>query len=89
MQLDPNLLLELVNILRVRDYMCTINPLYHLANISKFIMLINTYQESAVARNLSPSRSNLKRCPLKKRSGVQPTAVQRAQETLGCQLFME
>lgn len=76
MQLDPDSVLDLVNSLRLWDYMCTINSLYHLAKISKFIMLIITYQESAVARNLSSSRSHLERCPLKKGSGVQPAAVQ-------------
>lgn len=70
--------------------MCTISPSYHLAKISKFIMPTITYQEPALARNLSSSRSNLERCPLKKRSGVQPTAVKESSRgALGCQLFME
>ena len=67
----------LVNSLCLKDYIRTINPLYHLAKISKFSMLLITYRESVAASNLSASRSNLERRPYSMGDpGVQPAAVQ-------------
>jgi len=52
-QLDPSLALDSVNQLCLKDYMCTINPLHHLAKIFKdSAHLLVTYQESVAARNL-------------------------------------
>lgn len=42
MQLDPNLILDLVNSVYLKDYMCIINHLSHLAKISTFSMLLIT-----------------------------------------------
>ena len=77
MRLDPDLVSDLVNGLCLKDYMCTISPLYHLVRISKFSMLLITYQESVVARTLSASRSNLERHPYSRGDpGMQPAAMQ-------------
>ena len=74
---DPLLVPDLVNSLCLKDYICVINPLYHLAKISKFSMLLIIYRESVAARNLSTSRSNLERCPYSRGDpDMQPTAVQ-------------
>ena len=68
---------RLVNGLCRKDYICAINPLYHLAKISKFSMLLVTYRGSVVTRNLSASSSNLERRPCSRGDpGVQLTAVQ-------------
>lgn len=57
-------------------YICAINPLYHLAMISKFSVLLITYLESVEPRNLSALRSNLEMCPYSRGDpGVKPTAV--------------
>lgn len=50
LQLQPFLLPDLINILWLKDYLCSTNPLYHLAKISKFNMLFITYQEPHVAK---------------------------------------
>ena len=77
MQLDPDLVPDLVNGLCLKDYMCAINPLYHLAKISKFSMLLITYRECVAVRTLSTSRSNLERHPYSRGDpGVQPAAMQ-------------
>ena len=76
MWLDPILVPDLVNGLCLKDYICAINPLYHLAKISKFSMLLITYQESVAASNLSASRSNLVRCPYSRGDpGVQESST--------------
>ena len=73
MRLDP----DSVNGLCLKDYICAINPLYHLAKISKFSMLLVTYRGSVAARNLSTSRSNLERRACSRGDpGVQPAAMQ-------------
>ena len=77
MRLDPILVPDLVNSLVLKDYICAINPLHHLAKISKFSMLLVTHRGSVAARNLSASRSNLERRPCSRGDpGVQPTAMQ-------------
>ena len=77
MRLDPLLVPDLLNGLCLKDYIYAINPLYHLAKISKFSMLVITYRESVVARNLSISRSNLERCPCSRADpSVQSSAMQ-------------
>lgn len=43
MQLQPILLPVLINVLWVKDYMCSTNPLYDLAKISEFNILLITY----------------------------------------------
>lgn len=61
----------------LKNYLCATNPLYHVANFSKFSMLLITYQEPLVARNLSILRSDLERCPYPRGApGVQPAAKQ-------------
>lgn len=70
--------------------MCKINALYCLAKISKLSTLIITYQESVAARNLSASSNNPERHTSSRGdSGMQPTAMQEAQQTLCCPLVME
>ena len=77
MQLDPDLVPDLVNGLCLKDYICVIYPLYHLAKISKFRMLLITYRESVAARNLSASSSDPGRRPYSRGDpGVPPAAVQ-------------
>jgi len=56
-RLDPDLAPELINGLCLKDHMCTINPLYHIAKIYKVSAhLLMTYRETVVARNLLTSR---------------------------------
>ena len=79
MRLDPDLVPDLVNNLCLKDYMCTINPLYHFARISKFQCAYAqfTYRTSDVVRILSTLRNNLERRPYSRVDpGMQPTAVQ-------------
>lgn len=78
MLLDPALLPALVPAVDVlKNYLCAINLLYHVAKISKYIMLLITYQEPFVARNVSVLRSNLERCPYSRGDpDVQPAARQ-------------
>lgn len=73
-----DLVSHLVSDLCLKDYICTINPLYHLDKISTFSMLLITYQGSVMARNLSASRSNFERCSYSRGDpGVQPTAMKK------------
>ena len=79
MRLDPDLVPDLVNSLCLKDCMCTLNPLYHLAKISKFQHAYSqfTYQVANAIRILSASRSNLERHPYSRGDpGMQPAAVQ-------------
>ena len=92
MWLDPDLVPDLVNDLCLKDCIRTINPLYHLAKISKFQSSYSqfTYQVSDTIRTLSASRSSLESHPYSRGDpGVQPAAVLRAQQALGCPLFIE
>lgn len=75
MQLDPDIVPDLVSSFCLKDSMCTVNPLYPLAKISKFSMLLVTYQ-GPVARNLSALRSSFERCLCSRGDrGMQPAAV--------------
>lgn len=56
MRVYPDLVLDVVGGLYLKDYVY--NALYHLAKISKFSMLLITYQESVAGRNVSATRSN-------------------------------
>lgn len=56
MWLDPELVLDLANSLWLKDYICTTNPLYHLAKVS--MSWCATFWESAPARSCSSSRTN-------------------------------
>lgn len=90
MRLDPDFLPGLVNSLRLKHCMCAINPLYHIAKISRFSGLLITYQEAVVARDLSASWSGLEGCPYSRGDpGVQPAAVQESSTGPGLLLFIE
>jgi len=81
--LDP----DFVNDLCLKDYLCTIRPLYHLAKITKFQCAYSqfTYRVSDAIKILSASRSNLERHPYSRGDpGVQPTATQ--ENSTGSQL---
>lgn len=77
MQIDPLLVPDMVSGLCLKDYICTINTLYHLGKISKLSMLLITCRESIMAKNLSASRTNLGRHSCCRGDpGMQPAAVQ-------------
>lgn len=89
LELDPDFIPDMVNGLCLSGYTCAINPLYHLAKMSKFSMLLLTYWGSVAARDLSTLRNNLKKHPHSMGDPVvQPAACRRAQRALGCPLFM-
>lgn len=68
---------RLVNSLCLKAYMCTVNPLYHLAKISRFSMLLITYRQCVTTRNLSALRSSLGRYPCwRGEPGMQPETMQ-------------
>lgn len=68
---------DTVSGLCLKDYICTINTLYHLGKISKLSMLLITCRESVVAEHLSASRTNLGRHSCWRADpGRQPAAVQ-------------
>lgn len=74
--LSPVLVPDSVNSFCLKDYMCPIHPLYHLASISKFSKLLITCWESVVARILPASRINLEQSPYsREHAGMQPTAI--------------
>lgn len=64
-----------LNSLCLKDCMCTVNPLNHLAKISS--MLIITYRPCVTARNFSALKSNLERYPCSRgEAGMQSVAKQ-------------
>ena len=81
MRLNPDLVPDLVNGLCLKDYICAISHLYHLAKTSQFQRAYSqfTYRVSDVIRILSASRSNLERC-LHSRGDpdVHPAAMQKS-----------
>ena len=88
MQLDPILDPDWVNGLCLKDYICKINPLYHLAKMAKFFMLLVTYRGSAAARNLSALRSNLGRLPYSRGDpGMETAAMQESSMGLGLSII--
>lgn len=79
MQRDLHIVPEMVSGLSLKDYICTINTLYHLGKISKLSTLLITCRESIVAKNLSASRTNLGRHSCWRGDpGMQPAAVQQS-----------
>lgn len=92
MRLDPDLVPGLVTCICLKDYICTVCPLCHLAKISKFQCTSSqfTYWVSDKIRLLSASRSNLERCFCWRRDpGMQLLPCRRAQQALGCPLFVD
>lgn len=78
-QLDPDLASDLVKGLCLKNYICTVNPLYDLAEVATFHCTCSplTYQVSDAIRILTTSRSNHegRPCPRGEPS-MQLTAVQ-------------
>ena len=85
MWLDPDLVPDLVKSLCLKDYICTTNPIYHLAKISKFQCAYSqfTYQVSGTIRILSTLRSHFEKRLSRGDLGMQSAAMQDCSMGLG------